>query len=47
MAGATLSVGLPMLDYKLSASMSPTDLALLKSLNIAAFATSVFAVSVP
>ena len=44
MAGATLTVGLPMLEAALSSSSSLT---LLKSLNAAAFATNVIAVSVP
>jgi hypothetical protein len=44
LAGATLSIGLPMLDAALSSSASLT---LLKSLNVAAFATNVVAVSVP
>lgn len=44
MAGATLAVGLPFLDAALSSSAS---LALLKSLNVAAFATNVIAVTVP
>ncbi|KAL7533267.1 hypothetical protein ACHAWF_004437 [Thalassiosira exigua] len=43
-AGATLAVGLPMLEAALSSSSSLT---LLKSLNAAAFATNVVAVSVP
>jgi len=43
-AGATLTIGLPMLDAALSSSAS---LALLKSLNVAVFATNVIAVSVP
>ena len=44
LAGATLSIGLPMLDAALSSSAS---LSLLKSLNLFAFATNVIAVSVP
>ncbi|KAL3817240.1 hypothetical protein ACHAXA_009527 [Cyclostephanos tholiformis] len=44
LAGATLSIGLPMLDAALSSSAS---LILLKSLNVAAFATNVIAVSAP
>jgi hypothetical protein len=44
LAGATLSIGLPMLDAALSSS---APLTLLKSLNVAAFATNVVAVSVP
>lgn len=44
LAGATLSIGLPMLDALLSSSASLT---LLKSLNVAAFATNVIAVSIP
>ncbi|KAL7530594.1 hypothetical protein ACHAXR_003586 [Thalassiosira sp. AJA248-18] len=44
MAGATLAIGLPMLDAVLSSSAS---LSLLKSLNVAAFATNVIAVSIP
>lgn len=44
MAGAGIAVGLPMLEAALSSSASLT---LLKSLNAAAFATNVIAVSVP
>lgn len=44
LAGATLSIGLPMLDAALSSSASLT---LLKSLNVAAFASNVIAVSLP
>jgi len=44
MAGASVAVGLPMLEAALSSSASLT---LLKSLNVAAFATNVVAVSIP
>ncbi|KAL7440947.1 hypothetical protein ACHAXH_005989 [Discostella pseudostelligera] len=44
MAGATLSIGLPFLDAALSSSASLT---LLKTLNAAAFATNVIAVTIP
>mmetsp|Transcript_17667 Transcript_17667/g.38189 ORF Transcript_17667/g.38189 Transcript_17667/m.38189 type:complete len:331 (-) Transcript_17667:1279-2271(-) len=43
-AGAAISIGLPMLEAALSSSAS---LSLLKSLNVVAFATNVIAVSVP
>lgn len=44
MAGAGLAIGLPILEAALSSSASLT---LLKSLNVAAFATNVIAVSIP
>lgn len=44
MAGASIAVGLPILEAALSSSASLT---LLKSLNAAAFATNVIAVSIP